>query len=104
MYRIDRTGEPRGKMNFAFRGHMVVLVNERTGSDGEVFAEGFRRLGLGVTIGMRTWGGFISLNSRNRLTDKGIATAPMHGGYGLESEWLVEGHGHVPDIEVKISP
>ena len=104
MYRIDRTGEPRGKMNHAFRGHIVLLVNERTGSDGEVFAEGFRRLGLGVTIGMRTWGGFISLNSRNRLTDKGIATAPMHGGYGLESEWLVEGHGHVPDIKVKNFP
>ena len=64
MYRVDRTGEPRGNMNRAFRGHMVVLVNERTGSDGEVFAEGFRRLGLGVSIGMRTWGGFISLNSR----------------------------------------
>lgn len=104
MYRIDRTGEPYGNMDHAFSGHMVVLVNERAGSDGEVFAEGFRRLRLGTTIGMRTWGGFVALNTRNRLTDKGVASAPMHGGYSLDSEWLVEGHGFVPDIELDNLP
>ena len=66
MYRIDRTGEPRSNMAHAFNGHMVVLVNERCGSDGEVFSEGFKQLGLGTTIGKRTWGGFIALNSRNK--------------------------------------
>ena len=30
--------------------------------------------------------------------------APMHGGYGLEGEWLVEGYGVVPDIEVDNLP
>jgi tricorn protease len=104
MYRIDRTGEPRGNMDHAFGGHMVVLVNERTGSDGEIFTEGFKRLGLGTTIGVRTWGGVISLNSRNRLTDKGIATAPMHGAYGLDGKWLPEGWGHEPDIKVENLP
>lgn len=104
MYRVDRTGEPRGNMDHAFNGHIVVLVNERTGSDGEVFAEGFRGLGLGVTIGVRTWGGFIALNSQNRLTDNGVASAPMHGGYSNDGEWLADGHGHVPDIEVENFP
>ncbi|MEM7039955.1 MAG: S41 family peptidase, partial [Bacteroidota bacterium] len=104
MYRIDRTGAPRGNMDMAFRGHLVVLVNERTGSDGEIFTEGFKRLGLGTTIGTRTWGGVIALNSRNRLSDQGIANAPMHGGYGLDGEWLPEGHGHVPDMIVENLP
>lgn len=101
MYRVDRIGEPDGDGR---GGHLVVIVNEGTGSDGEVLAEGIRRLGLGTTIGMRTWGGFIALNSENVLTDKGIAAAPMSGGYGPEGKWLVEGIGHVPDIEVDNLP
>jgi tricorn protease len=100
----DRTGAPYWNMENAFRGHLVVLVNERTGSDGEIFAEGFRRLGLGTTIGMRTWGGQVALNTANRLSDNGIATAPMHAPYGNDGEWLPEGHGHVPDIEVDNLP
>jgi tricorn protease len=99
MYRVDKTGEPTDRIP-----HLVVLVDERTGSDGEVFAEGCRRLGLGITIGKRTWGGFIALNTENQLTDNGIATAPMSGGYGPEGRWLVEGVGHVPDIEVDNLP
>ncbi len=104
MYWKDRTGEPYWNMPYAFRGHMVVLVNERTGSNGETFAEGFKRLGLGTTIGKRTWGGQIWLNTSNRLTDNGIAGAPMHGVYGPEGEWLIEGHGFVPDIELDNLP
>jgi tricorn protease len=100
----DRTGESYWNMDFAFRGHMVVLVNEQTGSDGEAFAEGFRRLGLGTTIGMRTWGGQVWLNTSNRLSDNGVAWAPMHGSYGSDGQWLIEGHGHVPDIEVENLP
>jgi tricorn protease len=100
----DRTGMPYWNMDYAFRGHMVVLVNERTGSDGEIFAEGFRRLGLGTTIGMRTWGGQVALHTGNSLSDNGVATAPMHGPYGNDSEWFPEGRGHVPDIEVDNLP
>lgn len=104
MYWISRSGEPSWNMQYAFRGHIVVLVNERTGSDGETLAEGFRRLGLGTTIGTRTWGGQIWLNSANRLSDNGIARAPMTGVYGPEGEWLIEGYGFVPDIEVRNLP
>lgn len=104
MYWKSRSGEPSWNMRYAFRGHMVVLVNEGTGSDGETFAAGFKRLGLGTTIGMRTWGGQIWLNSSNRLTDNGVAGAPMHGVYGPEGEWLIEGHGVEPDIELDNLP
>ena len=104
MYWKGRSGEPYWNMHYAFRGHIVVLVNENTYSDGETFAEGFKRLGLGTTIGMRTWGGQIWLNSANRLTDNGIARAPMFGVYGPEGEWLIEGHGFVPDIELDNLP
>jgi tricorn protease len=104
MYWKGRVGEPYWNMHYAFRGHMVVLVDQRTASDGEAFADGFRRLGLGVVIGMRTWGGEIWLSSSNTLTDRGLARAPMTGVYGPEGAWLIEQIGVIPDIEVDNLP
>ncbi len=104
MYWKGRDGEPYWNMPYAFRGHMVVLVNENTYSDGEAFADGFKKLDLGTTIGTRTWGGEIWLNSSNTLSDNGLARAPMNGVYGENGEWLIEGHGFVPDIEVDNLP
>ena len=82
----------------------MVLVDQNTASDGEAVAEGFRRLGLGPVIGMRTWGGEIWLSSNNRLTDGGLARAPMTGVYGPEGEWLIEQIGVIPDIVVDNLP
>ena len=62
---------------FAFRGHLVVLIDEHTASDGEGFSRGVSELGLGKLIGTRTWGGGIWLSSDNRLVDGGIATVRM---------------------------
>ncbi|HMQ17053.1 MAG TPA: S41 family peptidase, partial [Phycisphaerae bacterium] len=95
---------PTWNMQQAFRGHMVVLCNERTASDGEAFSEGFKRLGLGKIIGTRTWGGEIWLSSSNFLVDGGIATSAEYGVFGPEGEWLIEGHGVEPDIVVDNLP
>ena len=103
-YWKPRVGKPYWNMQYAFRGHMVVLCNELTASDGEAFTEGFRRLGLGKVIGTRTWGGEIWLSYNNRLVDKGIASAAQTGVYGPEGEWLIEGHGVEPDIVVDNLP
>lgn len=104
MYWKGRAGEPYWNMQWAPRGHMVTLVDENTASDGEAFADGFRRLGLGKVIGVRTWGGEIWLSNVNRLSDGGVARAPMNGVYGPEGEWLIENHGVDPDIVVKNPP
>jgi tricorn protease len=85
-------------MQYAFRGHVVVLCDQETASDGEAFSEGFRRLGMGKLIGVRTWGGEIWLSGSNILSDFGIATAAETGVYGPEGKWLIEGHGVDPDI------
>jgi tricorn protease len=103
-YWKPRAGSPYWNMHYAFRGHMVVLCDENTASDGEAFAEGFKRLGLGKVIGTRTWGGEIWLSSNNRLTDRGLARAPQTGVYGPEREWLIEGHGVDPDMVVDNLP
>jgi tricorn protease len=104
MYWKGRVGDPTWNMHYAFRGHMVILVDQNTASDGEAVAEGFRRLGLGEVIGTRTWGGEIWLSSVNTLSDGGLARAPMTGVYGPEGEWLIEQIGVIPDVEVDNLP
>lgn len=104
MWWQPRVGAPFGNMPYAFAGHVVVIVNEGTASDGEAFAEGFRRLGLGKVIGTRTWGGEIWLSANNMLVDNGIATAAESGVYGPEGEWLIEQRGVEPDIVVDNLP
>jgi tricorn protease len=104
-FESQRIGQsPSWNMPFAFRGHLVVLCNENTASDGEIFAEGVKRLGLGKVIGTRTWGGGIGLTFSNFLVDKGIATAAEFGTYGPEGLWLIEGHGVEPDQVVDNLP
>jgi len=105
MFWNQREGRaPSWNMQYAFRGHMVVICDAATASDGEAFAEGFRRLGLGKVIGQRTWGGEIWLSSSNVLVDRGIASAAEFGVFGPEGEWLIEGHGVEPDIAVDNPP
>jgi tricorn protease len=103
-YWQPRVGNPTWNMQYAFRGHVVVLCNERTASDGEAFAEGFKRLGLGKVIGTRTWGGEIWLSAQRWLVDSGMASAAETGVYGPEGQWLIEGHGVDPDIVVDNLP
>ncbi|MFB3431167.1 MAG: S41 family peptidase [Phycisphaerales bacterium] len=97
-------GAPYWNMQYAFRGHLAVLIDDNTASDGEAFAEGVKRLDLGEVIGMRSWGGGIWLTSSNYLVDGGIATAAEFGVFGPEGVWLIENIGVEPDIEVDNPP
>jgi tricorn protease len=102
-YFQSRVGNPTWNMQYAFRGHMVVLCDHETASDGEAFSEGFRRLNLGKVIGTRTWGGEIWLSGNNVQADNGVATAAEMGVYA-DGKWLIEGHGVDPDIVVDNLP
>jgi tricorn protease len=103
-YWQPRVGNPSWNMQAAFRGHIVVLCDQETASDGEAFSEGFKRFKMGELIGMRTWGGEIWLSGSNRQADGGVATAAETGVYGPEGKWLIEGHGVDPDIVVDDLP
>ncbi len=102
-YFQPRVGNPSWNMQYAFRGHIVVLCDHETASDGEAFSEGFRRLKLGKVIGTRTWGGEIWLSGSNIEADKGVATAAEIGVYA-DGKWLIEGHGVDPDMVVDNLP
>jgi tricorn protease len=102
-YFQGRVGNPTWNMQYAFRGHVVVLCDHETASDGEAFSEGFRRLKLGKVIGMRTWGGEVWLSGSNVQADNGVATAAETGVYA-DGKWLIEGRGVEPDMVVDNLP
>jgi tricorn protease len=91
-------------MQNVWRGHTVVLMNEDTYSDGETFAEGFKRLKLGPVIGKRSSGAGVFLSDGNRLIDNGIMRAAEFGQIDAEGRFLIEGVGVAPDIEVDNPP
>jgi tricorn protease len=98
-------GQPYTNMQQTFRGHLVVLADALTYSDGETFTAGVKALGLGTVIGTRTAGAGIWLSDRNRLADGGIARMAEFGQFEVGSgRWLVEGFGVAPDIEVENPP
>jgi tricorn protease len=103
-YWQPRVGDPSWNMQWAFRGHVVILCDENTASDGEAFTEGIKRLHIGKVIGTRTWGGEVWLGFDNLLVDGGLASAAELGVYGPEGKWLIEGHGVDPDIIVDNLP
>lgn len=92
--------------HYAFQGHIVVLLDEKTSSDGEGVSRGISELGLGRLIGTRTWGGGIWLSSDNHLVDGGIATAPEIGDYNDNFGWGmgIEQMGVQPDVVVDNDP
>ena len=84
-----------------FHGHMACILDEDSASDGDIFPYRFRGAGLGPLIGKRSWGGVTGITNRGTLIDGGTVYVPEFGTNNLEGEWVIEGHGVDPDIEVE---
>lgn len=97
-------GTANPNMQQSFRGHLVVLTDQLTYSDGETFSAGIKALGIAPLIGKRTAGAGVWLSGRNRLTDGGISRVAEYPQYAMDGRWIVEGRGISPDIEVDNLP
>ena len=86
----------------AFYAPMVVLQNERSASDAEMFPDGFRRLGLGKLIGMPTMGAVIGTGAFTLLDGSTIRT-PGSGVYTAAGENM-ENYGVQPDFTIDNGP
>jgi tricorn protease len=86
-----------------FHGHLVALTSETSASDGDIFPYYFRAAGLGPLIGKRTWGGVVGGNY-SPLVDGGSVFVPQSGTNAATGEWIIEGEGVSPDIEVENDP
>ena len=87
-----------------FHGHLVCVIDEDTASDGDQFAYQFRRAGLGQIVGKRSWGGVVGIYGRAPLIDGGSVNVPEAGSADPEGNWVIEGYGVDPDIEVTNLP
>jgi tricorn protease len=92
-------------MQQTFRGHLVVLIDEYTYSDGETFAEGIKQLGIAPLVGRRTSGAGAWLTDSNGLVDGGMIRVAEWPQFSTkDGSWLIEGMGVSPDIEVVNPP
>ena len=97
-------GPATTNMQQTFRGHLAILIDEGTYSDGETFSAGVKALDLAPLIGTQTAGAGIWLSDRNPLSDGGQARVAEMGQFGIDGRWLLEGRGVSPDIMVENMP
>ena len=87
-----------------FLGPMVALLDGNSASDGDIFPAMFREAGLGPLIGKRSWGGVVGIGNRGPLIDGGAIFVPGSAFASKDGQWIIEGHGVDPDIEVDNDP
>lgn len=97
-------GGPSTNMQQTFRGHLVVLADQYTYSDGETFTAGVKALNLAPVIGKRTAGAGVWLRGMNSLSDYGMARVAEFPQFAMDGRWIVEGYGVEPTMEVDNLP
>ena len=85
-----------------FFGPMVVMANERSTSDAEVFPDGFKTLKLGKVVGVTTYGAVIGTGSYTLMDGSTIRT-PAVGLWNVNKTNL-ENYGVPPDVYVDNTP
>jgi len=102
--RAGGPGYPQYRTSQASWGRpIIVLCDQNTYSNGEVFAHAVKTLGRGQTVGRPTPGAVISTINRP-IRDLGSLRLPFRGWFLPESGEDMEMHGLVPDHLVDADP
>ncbi len=105
MITIARNTKPNVDPTGTHYGPKVLLLDEYSASDGDIFPYRFRQAKLGKLIGKRSWGGVVGIRGTLPLVDGGYLNKPEFSRYDIEGkEWIMEGYGVKPDIEVDNDP
>jgi tricorn protease len=86
----------------AFFGPMVVMENERSASDAEMFPKGFKDLKLGLVVGVHTYGAVIGTGAYT-LVDGSTIRTPGSGVWAIGGQNM-ENYGVPPDVYVDNTP
>lgn len=97
-----RDGLRVSQPNKAFAKPIVLLIDEHSASDAEIFPSGFRALGLGKVVGVTT-PGYVIGTYEGRLVDGTSYRLPTWAFY-TEDGKNMENLGIVPDIVVENTP
>jgi tricorn protease len=86
-------------------GPMVMLINQYSASDGDLFPYAFKKHEMGTIIGVRTWGGVVGIRGSLPFIDGMDLRKPEFASYSSESsDWIIEGIGVEPDIIIDNDP
>jgi tricorn protease len=96
--------EPSTYPDGVFIGPMAAILDHNSASDGDIFAHMFRLAGLGPLVGKRSWGGVVGISATGPLVDGGVIYVPRSALASPKPEWIIEGYGVDPDIEVDNDP
>ncbi len=93
-------GYPQDRMVYAtWSKPIVVLCNQNSFSNAEIFSHAIRVLGRGKLVGVQTAGGVISTGSASVL-DLGTLRQPFRGWFSIETGEDMELNGAKPHVEV----
>ena len=96
---------PQGYLEYPFWDKpIVVLCNQNTSSNGEIFCHAIQSAKRGNLVGTPTSGSVISIYSNEKILDLGNMSVPFRGWYILNSKKNMEGNGAVPDILIWPQP
>jgi tricorn protease len=105
MRSMSRNTEPGTRPGQVFVGPKVMLIDNYSASDGDLFPYQFKALELGTIIGVRTWGGVVGIRGPIPFVDGGTLYRPEFAPYGINGEgWVIEGYGVDPDIVLDNDP
>lgn len=103
---VARYGQPAYLAGYwgrpVFDRPIVVLCNQNTVSNGEIFSHAIKQLGRGKLVGVQTNGGVIATNDLP-LLDVGNLRQAHYGWYTLDGTDM-ELHGAIPDVIVENTP
>ncbi len=86
-------------------GPVVMLINQYSASDGDLFPYAFKKHEMGTVIGTRTWGGVVGIRGSLPFIDGMDLRKPEFASYSSEtSDWIIEGFGVEPDIIIDNDP
>jgi len=105
MWTIARNGAVNVDPSGQVLGPKVLLLDQHSASDGDIVAWRFKTHRLGPVIGQRSWGGVVGIRGTLPLLDGGTLMRPEFSRFSLDGQqWIMEGHGVDPDIEVVNDP
>jgi len=104
LYGMSRNNGVTTKPEQMMLGPKVLLVDNYSASDGDLFAYQFKKLKIGKVIGIRTWGGVVGIRGSLPFIDGGDLRKPEFAPFDENGKWVIEGHGVDPDIVVDNDP
>lgn len=105
MMAISRNGRPNPKPAQMIAGPKILLVDNYSASDGDLFPYQFKHYKLGKLVGVRTWGGVVGIRGPLPMIDGGTMNRPEFAHFDTEGQkFIIEGHGVDPDYVVDNDP